>query len=206
LKGLLGKKLGMSQIFTEDGKMIPVTVINAGPCVVVRKRTKDKDGYSAIQLGWGDIIPTRLNKPQRKYFEKNNLKPVRFLLELRVDDPEKYNVGEEINVDIFKPGERVDVRGTSKGKGFAGTMKRWNFHGGPASHGSMTHRQPAAAGSTDAARVIKGKRSPGRLGGVRRTVQGLQVIRVDREKNLILVKGSIPGPSSSLVLLTESVK
>jgi len=196
----------MSQIFTEDGKMIPVTVINAGPCVVVRKRTKDKDGYSAIQLGWGDIIPTRLNKPQRKYFEKNNLKPVRFLLELRVDDPEKYNVGEEINVDIFKPGERVDVRGTSKGKGFAGTMKRWNFHGGPASHGSMTHRQPAAAGSTDAARVIKGKRSPGRLGGVRRTVQGLQVIRVDREKNLILVKGSIPGPSSSLVLLTESVK
>lgn len=206
MKGLIGKKLGMTQLFSEKGERLPVTVLSLGPCVVVRTRTKAKDGYEAVQIGWLSVKPEKLRRPERKLLEKAGVRAVKCLRELRVDESALYSVGQEIDVEIFKVGEKVDVVGTSKGKGFAGGMKRWNFNGGPASHGSMTHRQPASGGSTCAAKVIKGKRGPGRLGGVRRTAQGLEIVKVDRDKNLLVVRGNVPGSANSLVIVSESVK
>lgn len=205
-KGILGKKLGMTQVIAQDGSAVPVTVIQAGPCVVAGKRTQERDGYSTIQLGLGAVKDRRVTKPVAGWYKKQGVKPCRILREVAFDDAESFNIGQEIKVDIFQEGEKVDVVGTSKGKGFQGTMKRHNFGGGPRSHGSMTHRQPASSGSTDAARTIKGTRKPGHMGDVRVTTQGLVVVRVDVPRNLILVRGSVPGANNSLVLLKNSVK
>jgi large subunit ribosomal protein L3 len=205
-KGILGKKLGMTQIIVEDGSAVPVTVIEAGPCVVAGKRTRDKDGYESLQLGLGAVKERRVTKPQAGWFKKQGVKAARFVREVKFDDYDAYTVGQEIKADIFKEGELVDVTGTSKGKGFQGGIKRHRFHGGPRSHGSMTHRQPASSGSTDAARTLKGTRKPGHMGAVRVTAQGLTVIKVDLPRNLILVRGSVPGAINSLVTIKNSVK
>jgi large subunit ribosomal protein L3 len=205
-KGILGKKLGMTQIIVEDGSAVPVTVIEAGPCVVAGKRTRDKDGYESLQLGLGAVKERRVTKPQAGWFKKQGVKAARFVREVKFDDYDSYTVGQEIKADLFKEGELVDVTGTSKGKGFQGGIKRHRFHGGPRSHGSMTHRQPASSGSTDAARTLKGTRKPGHMGDVRVTAQGLTVVRVDLPRNLILVRGSVPGAINSLVMIKNSVK
>jgi large subunit ribosomal protein L3 len=183
-----------------------VTVIQAGPCHVTRLRTKEKDGYCAIQMGFGDVKEKRLPRPVSGQFKKSGTRAARILREFRIEDSASYQLGQEIKVSIFEAGEFVDIAGTSKGKGFAGGMKRWGFHGGPSSHGSMIHRQPASSGSTDAARTLKGTRKPGRLGGKRSTVQGIEVVKVDALRNLLLVKGAVPGRSNSLVLVSQSVK
>lgn len=204
MKGILGRKIGMTQIFDEEGNVVPVTVIEAGPCVVVQKRTKEKDGYEAVQIGFGEIKEKHLNKPMAGHFKSANVPPKRFLREIRGEwDVE---VGSEIRVDIFSPKEMVDVTGISKGKGFAGVIKRWGFSGGPASHGSMSHRRPASAGAQQPQRVIKGKKMPGHMGAERVTVQNLEVVKVDKEKNLLFLKGGVPGPKGSLVIIKQAVK
>jgi large subunit ribosomal protein L3 len=205
-KAILGKKIGMTQIFGENGEAVPVTVVEAGPCLVVQKKTVEKDGYSALKVGFEDIKEKRLNKPTLGQFKKHQLKPKKYLRELKIQDAEKYNVGDEIKVDIFKPGDRVDVTGISKGKGFAGGVKRWNFNRGPMSHGSMYHRRPGAGGATDPERVFKGKKMPGHLGAERVTVQNLEVVKVDPDKNLLLIKGSVPGARKSLLFIKNTVK
>jgi len=203
VKGILGKKLGMSRIFAEDGRAIPVTVIEAGPCVVVQKKTVDTDGYNAIQIGFGQIKESRVNKPLKGHFK--GTRPTRYLRELRVDDPAEYEVGQEIKVDVFADGEHVDVTGTSKGKGFAGVIKRWGMRRGPMAHGSKYHRGPGALQSgTDPARVFPGRKLPGRHGGKRVTVKNLEVVKVDPERNLLLVKGAVPGVRGSLVIVKAS--
>jgi len=206
MKGLIGKKIGMTQIFDETGKSIPVTVIEAGPCTITQIKTMEKDGYKALQLGFGDIKEKKVNKPLRGHFLKKKLSPLRFLKEFNVEDIEPYKIGQIIKVDTFEVGEKVDIIGTSKGKGFAGAMKRWNFAGGPNTHGSMFKRKPASGGSTDAARTFRGKRGPGRMGGDRISAQGLNVIKVYTDRNLILVKGSVPGAKNGLLLIKKSVK
>lgn len=224
MKGILGKKLGMAQIFDSDGKAIPVTVVSAGPCLVTDIRTREKDGYNAIQMGFGYINEKKISrlgdrsskKKRRKnkiitmafhgLFKKHNLKPLRFLREFRTDNTGDYQIGQEVKVTIFENGQMVDVTGKSKGKGFAGGMKRHRFSGGGASHGSMIHRQPASSGSTDAARTYKGTRKPGRMGFARVTALGLKIVRVDSEKNLLLIRGAVPGQPNGLVLVRESVK
>lgn len=205
-KGILGKKLGMMQLIVEDGRAIPVTVIEAGPCVVAGKRTQEKDGYQSLQLGLGNVKERRVTRPLAGFFKKQGVKASRYLREVKFDDIDAYAVGQEITADLFAEGEVVDVVGTSKGKGFQGTMKRHRFSGGPRSHGSMTHRQPASSGSTDAARTLKGTKKPGHMGDARVTAQGLTVVKVDLPRNLILVKGSVPGAANSLVILKNSVK
>lgn len=205
-KGILGKKLGMTQLIVEDGTAIPVTVIEAGPCVVTGKRTQEKDGYQSLQLGLGAVKERRVTRPQAGYFKKQGVKASKYLREVKFDDIEAYALGQEIKADIFAEGEKVDVVGTSKGKGFQGGIKRHRFSGGPRSHGSMTHRQPASSGSTDAARTLKGTRKPGHMGAARVTAQGLTVVKVDVPRNLILVRGSVPGAVNSLVILKNSVK
>ncbi|MFO7172005.1 MAG: 50S ribosomal protein L3 [Bacillota bacterium] len=205
-KGILGRKLGMTQVFDEEGRVIPVTVIEAGPCVVVQKKTVETDGYTAIQIGFGDIKEKHLNKPLKGHFQKAGVAPKRYLRELRLESVDGYNVGDEIKVDIFSPGELVDVTGTSKGKGFAGGIKRWGLRRGPMSHGSKYHRRPGSLGFRRAGRVPKGRRLPGRMGGERVTILGLKVVRVDAERNLLLVKGSVPGNKGSLLIIRDSVK
>lgn len=215
-KGILGKKLGMTQVVVEDGSAVPVTVIEAGPCLVTAKRTQEKDGYTSLQIGFGDIkdrsakgkgrARAKLTRPMSGIFKKQGVKPARHLREVRFEGADGYALGQEIKADIFAAGEKVDVVGTSKGKGFQGGIKRHRFGGGPRSHGSMTHRQPASSGSTDAARTIKGTRKPGHMGHARVTAQGLTVVRVDVPRNLILVKGSVPGPINGLVIIKNSVK
>ncbi|HEY8417636.1 MAG TPA: 50S ribosomal protein L3 [Limnochordales bacterium] len=208
-KGILGKKLGMTQIFDETGHAVPVTVIEAGPCVVVQKRTAERDGYTALQLGFDPLPEKRVNKPLKGHFQAAGVKPVRYLREVRVRADEEFaglEVGAEIKADVFSAGEYVDVVGVTKGKGFAGTVKRHNFNRGPMSHGSMYHRRVGSLGSTGPQRVFPGRRMAGRLGGERRTIQGLKVVRVDADRNLILLKGSVPGPRGSLVLIKETVK
>ncbi|MCR4403403.1 MAG: 50S ribosomal protein L3 [Firmicutes bacterium] len=206
-KGILGRKLGMTQVFGEDGEVIPVTAIEAGPCVVVQKKTKDTDGYSAIQLGFEDIREGLLTKPERGHFKRAHVKPRRYLREIRVkEDDGSYDVGAEIKVDIFNKGDRVDVIGTSLGKGFAGVIKRWNFKRGPMAHGSMYHRRVGSLGATDPARVFKGRKLPGRMGARRVTIQNLEILKVDPERNLLLVKGSVPGRRGGLLLVKEAVK
>ena len=205
-KGILGKKLGMTQIFAADGKIIPVTVVEAGPCVVVQKKTAATDGYNAVQVGFDTIREKLVNKPQKGHFAKHNAKATRFLRELRLADTDALNVGDEIKADIFAEGELVDVTGISRGKGFAGGIKRWNFHRSFMAHGSKYHRGPGSLGQRAWARVPKGRKLPGHLGTEKVTVQGLRVVRVDGEKNLILIKGAVPGAKGSLITIRDSVK
>jgi large subunit ribosomal protein L3 len=206
MKAILGKKIGMTQVFDDQGRVIPVTVIEAGPCTVVRKRTSEKDGYQALQLGFGAVREKLLTRPVKGHFKRQGVRFLRWLREVKMDNSDSYEVGQEIRADIFSAGEAVDVIGVSKGKGFQGGIKRHRFGGGPASHGSMTHRQPASSGSTDAARTLKGTRKPGHLGATRVTALNLKVVRVDAERNLILVRGAVPGPNQGLVTVRASVK
>ena len=205
-KGILGKKVGMTQFFTENGLAIPVTVIEAGPCVVVQKKTVESDGYQAIQLGFGEKRESLFNKPLKGHFAKNNIRPRRYLREIRVEDVDAYQVGQEIKADIFAEGEKVDVVGTSKGRGFSGGIKRHGFHRGAMAHGSKYHRRPGSLGAKGPARVFKGRRLPGHYGVERVTVQNLEVVKVDAERNLLAVKGAVPGPKGGLVLVKPSVK
>jgi large subunit ribosomal protein L3 len=206
VKGILGKKLGMTQVFTADGTVVPVTVIQAGPCVVLQKKEETTDGYEAIQLGFEDKKEHRANKPEIGHAKKANTTPKKFVREIRGMNPAEYEVGQEIKVDLFQEGEIVDVTGTSKGKGFAGAIKRHNQARGPMSHGSRYHRGPGSLGPIAPNRVFKGQTLPGRMGGERVTIQNLEIVKVDTENNLLLVKGSIPGPRNSYVIVKSAVK
>lgn len=206
---LLGKKIGMTRVFTEDGRWIPVTLLEAGPCTVVQCKTRDIDGYDAVQVGVGVLKESRRRKqkPRRGHCEKAGVEPKRTLRELRVGPDSELKVGDEIKADLFAVGDRVDIAATSKGKGFAGVIKRHGFSGGPGGHGSHFHRAPGSIGqSADPAHVDKGKRMPGHMGNERITEQNLEVLQVDVDKNLILVAGSVPGPAGGLVEVKKSVK
>lgn len=205
-KGILGKKLGMTQVFAADGKIIPVTVVEAGPCAVVQKKTVESDGYTAVQVGFDTIKEKLVNKPAKGHFAKHGVKATRYLREFRFANIDAFNVGDEIKADIFAEGDLVDVSGISRGKGFAGSIKRWNFHRGPEAHGSKYHRGSGSLGKRSWARVPKGRKLPGHLGAEKVTVQGLRVVRVDGERNLLLIKGAVPGAKGSLVTIRESVK
>ncbi|MEW6698355.1 MAG: 50S ribosomal protein L3 [Bacillota bacterium] len=205
-KGILGKKVGMTQIFNEAGVAIPVTVVEAGPCLVVQKRTPENDGYGAVQLGFGEKRENLLNRPAKGHLNKAGVRPVRFLRELKVENLDEYQVGQEIKADIFAEGEKVDVVGTSKGKGFAGGIKRHNFHRGPMAHGSKYHRRPGSSAAKGPARTFKGRKLPGHMGVERVTVQNLQIVKVDPERNLIAIKGAVPGPRGGLLMVKNSVK
>ena len=208
-KAILGRKLGMTQIFTEEGRVVPVTVVESGNNFVLRSKTDETDGYNAVQLGFGDIKEKNVTKPLKGQFEKAGVKAVRFIREMRLAAPSEYNVGDTIGVDIFAEGDLVDVVGTSKGKGFAGGIKRHNFARGPMGHGSKSHREPGSTGamiSGPGGRVLKGKKLPGRMGGERVTVQRLTIVRVDSDRNLILIKGAIPGPKKGFVVIKDTVK
>jgi len=207
VKGILGTKLGMTQVW-DDNKVVPVTVVQAGPCVVTQVRTPDRDGYSAVQLAYGAINPRKVNRPLTGHFRKAGVAPRRHLVELRTSDASEYTLGQEVTVETFSPGEYVDVTGRTKGKGFAGVMKRHGFHGLRASHGvERKHRSPGAIGGcATPGRVFKGTRMAGRMGGVRYTVQNLTVQGVDPENNLMLIKGALPGPRGSLVLVRSAVR
>ncbi|PYM12823.1 MAG: 50S ribosomal protein L3 [Candidatus Rokuibacteriota bacterium] len=208
-EGLIGRKVGMTQVFATDGSALPVTVIQAGPCTVLGIRRQDQDGYDALQLGF-EAKKKNVSKPQAGYFKKLNVEPVRVLRELRLEKTERlqgYEVGQKLTVEMFAPGELVDVVGVSKGKGFQGGVKRHGFSGGDATHGSMFHRAPGSIGaSSDPSRVYPGQRLPGRMGGDRRTVLNLSVVRVLPEQNLVLVRGAVPGAIGGLVLVRKSVK
>ncbi len=205
-KGILGKKIGMTQVFTTEGRVVPVTVVEAGPCPVVQKKTVATDGYNAIQVGFSMLRESLSNKPRKGHFNKASLKPMRYVREFRVNDVESYEIGQEVKVDLFTVGDKVDVVGTSRGKGFAGMIKRHNASRGPMAHGSKYHRRSGSLGAKGPARVFKGRELPGRMGGERITVQNLEVIRVDMDKNLILIKGAVPGAKKSLLILKPSVK
>ena len=210
-KGIVGKKIGMTQIFTEDGRLIPVTVIEAGPCPVVQKKTVEKDGYEAIQVGFDAYAPNRaeklVNKPLKGHFAKANVAPTRKLRELRLDDCSAYNVGDVVKVDVFAAGDKIDVTGTSKGHGFTGVIQRWNQHTGPMAHGSKYHRGVGSMGANSTpSRVFKNKHMSGHYGVDRVTVQNLSVVRVDTERNLLLVRGNVPGPNGGTLVIRDSVK
>ena len=206
-KGLIGKKLGMTQIFDEQGKVIPVTVIEAGPCVVAQVKTVETDGYTAIQLGFGDVKESKINKPEKGHFAKSKLTPKKHLREFRLDSVENINVGDELKADTFTAGDQLDIQGTSKGKGFQGVIKRHGQSRGPMGHGSMYHRRPGSMGPTSTpGRVFKGKKLPGHMGSQTITIQNLEVVRVDLDKNVILVKGSVPGAKGAILKLKTSVK
>ena len=208
-KAILGRKLGMTQIFTEEGRVVPVTVVESGNNLVLRNKTNETDGYNAVQIGFGDVKEKNVTKPLKGQFEKAGVKAVRFIREMRLAAPSEYNVGDTIGVDIFTAGDLVDVVGTSKGKGFAGGIKRHNFARGPMGHGSKSHREPGSTGamiSGPGGRVLKGKKLPGRMGGERVTVQRLTIVRVDTDRNLILIKGAIPGPKKGFVVIKDTVK
>jgi large subunit ribosomal protein L3 len=205
-KFIVGRKIGMAQIYGSEGKAIPVTVIEAGPCVVVQKKVPATDGYGALRLGFEAIKPQKLTSPEKGLFDKTKIQPVKVLREARFDDMDSYQVGQEIKCDIFEPGDYVDITGTSRGKGFAGVVKRHGFKRGPMAHGSKYHRGPGSLQSRDAARVFKGRPLPGRMGGARVTVQKLRVVRVDPENNIILVRGAVPGARGALVTIKDTVK
>ena len=207
-KGIIGKKMGMTQIFDENGKVVPVTVVEAGPCTVVQKKTVESDGYVAVQLGYGDISAKKVSKPAKGHFDKADVAPKRTLREFRLDDISAMNVGDILKADVFAVGDRIDVVGTSKGKGYAGAIKRWNQHRLRESHGTgPVARHAGSMGSCSTpSRVFKGKRLPGHLGAERVTIQNLKVVKVDAENNLIAIKGSIPGPKGSVVCISDSVK
>lgn len=207
MKNMLGKKVGMTQIFKEDGTLVPVTVIEAGPLFVVQKKTVEKDGYNAIQVGFGDVKEKRMTKPAKGHFDKANVAYRKFLREFKVENPDEFEIGQEIKVDVFSEGDMIDVTGTSKGKGTAGVIKRHGFGRGRETHGSKFHRMPGGmSAGTYPGRVFKGHRMMGRMGNERVTVQNLEVVRVDAEKNLILVKGAVPGPRKGLVSIKATVK
>jgi large subunit ribosomal protein L3 len=206
-KGIIGKKLGMTQIFDETGLCIPVTVVEAGPCVVVQKKTKEVDGYEAIQVGFGAVKEKHVNKPKKGHFEKAHVEPRKVIRELKLENSSEFTVGDEIKADMFEIGDMIDVAGTSKGKGFAGPIKRWGFGRGLMTHGSKYHRRTGSlASGREPSHVFKGRKMPGHMGSVRRTVQGLKIVRVDADRNLILIKGSIPGGKGTLVTIKSSVK
>lgn len=207
-KGILGKKIGMTQVFNSAGRLVPVTVVETGTCKVVQKKNQENDGYTAVQIGFEEKRENIVNKPLKGHFAKAGLKPMRFLKEIRLtsEESESYQVGQELKADLFKEGEKVDVTGTSKGKGFAGVIKRHNFQRGPMGHGSMYHRRPGSLGATDPARVFKGRRLPGHMGRTRVTVQGLEIMKVDPEKNVLLIKGAVPGRNGAMLLVRETVK
>lgn len=205
IKSILGRKVGMTQVFTEEGTVVPVTVVEAGPVVVTQVRSLDKEGYNAVQVGFGEVSQKRVTKPIDGHFKKAGVAPKRYLREVRTDELGALEVGQEIKVDIFQSGDKVSVTGISKGKGFAGAVKRWHFHGGDMTHGSMIHRKPQSGGATDAARTFKGVKRPGRMGGDTVTTQGLTIVRVDADKNLLMIKGAVPGANGSLVKVTKMV-
>ena len=210
MKGILGKKVGMTQVFDESGEVIPVTIIEAGPCFVTQKKTGEQDGYAAIQLGFEEVKPKRLTQPQKGHLQRNNLPPLRHLREIRMSEGEleDYEEGQKISIGIFEVGEIVDVVGISKGRGFTGVMKRYGFGGGPATRGqSDRQRSPGSIGQgTTPGRVYKGKRMPGRMGNQRVSAQSLQVVLVDPQRNLLAVKGSVPGARNGLLLIKEARK
>lgn len=205
-KSVLGQKIGMTQIFNENGDMIPVSVVLVEPNVVVQIKTKEKEGYDAIQVGYGSIREKLVNSPKKGHFKKAGIDIRRHLREFRLEDCSSYSIGTEINATIFSAGDKVDVIGKSKGKGFQGTIKRWNGHRGPMSHGSKFHRALGSMGATDPARTFKNKKMPGRMGGRKCTIQNLEVVKVIEDKNLILIKGCIPGPNKSIVQIRDYIK
>jgi len=205
-KAILGKKIGMTQVFADSGVVVPVTVIEAGPCIVTQVKTKETDGYEAIQVAFAPVKEKALNKPKKGHFARFSVKPHRYLREFRLEDISEYKSGQAILATIFAPGEMVDVTGISKGKGFTGSVQRHGFGRGPMTHGSKYHRGVGSLSSRAGARTFPGRKMPGRHGGLRRTVQNLQVVRVDGERNLVLVKGAVPGPKGSLVTIKNSVK
>lgn len=207
-KGIIGKKVGMTQIFDENGKIVPVTVVEAGPCTVVQKKTVESDGYVAVQLGFGDIAAKKVSKPSKGHFDKADVAPKKMLREFRLADISGMNIGDILKADVFTVGERIDVVGTSKGKGYAGSIKRWNNHRLRESHGTgPVARHAGSMGSCSSpSRVFKGKKLPGHLGAERVTIQNLKVVKIDAENNLIAIKGAIPGPKGSVVCISDSVK
>jgi len=205
-KAIIGKKIGMTQIFDEKGVVIPVTAIEAGPCVVAQVKTEETDGYNAIQLGYGDVKDKHINKPEKGHFSKTKLTPKKHLREFRVNTVEE-KVGDEIKANVFTEGEKIDVQGITKGKGFQGVIKRHGQHRGPMGHGSMYHRRPGSMGSTSTpGRVFKGKKLPGHMGVQKVTIQNLDIVKVDLDKNIILVKGSVPGPKGAILKIRSAVK
>lgn len=205
--GILGRKKGMTQVFRDDGRVIPVTVVEAGPCTVLQVKTKAKDGYEAVQIGFCDKKEKLMRKPELGKFKKINVTPKRFIKEIRTAADQKFEVGQELKVDIFAAGDAVDVTGTSIGKGFQGGMKRWHWKGGKETHGSTSHRRPGSIGSTTTpGRVIRGHHLPGRMGGDTVTTQNLEVVKVDLENNLIVLEGSVPGPDNSLLMIKKAKK
>ncbi|MHC6178377.1 50S ribosomal protein L3 [Clostridium sp. JNZ X4-2] len=206
-KAILGRKLGMTQIFDEKGKVIPVTVIEAGPCVVIQKKAVEKDGYDAIQVGFGDIREKLVNRPLKGHFTKSGVSLKRFIKEFKFENASEYEAGQEIKADIFAEGDKVDVSGVSKGKGFQGTIRRWNAQRGPMSHGSKFHRAVGSMGaSSDPSRTFKNMKMPGHMGNKNTTVLNLQIAKVIPEKNIILIKGGVPGPNKSFVTIRNTVK
>ena len=207
-KGIIGKKVGMTQIFDEKGNVVPVTVIEAGPCAVVQKKTVENDGYAAIQMGFGDVSVKRVTKPMKGHFDKADVAPKKTLREFRFDDCDAYSVGDIVKADTFVPGDRVDVVGTSKGKGYAGAIKRWNFQRLKESHGTgpVARHAGSLGACSSPSRVYKGMKGAGHLGAERVTVQNLDIVKIDAENNLIAVRGAVPGPRNGIVMLSESVK
>lgn len=203
--GMIGEKIGMTRIFSKDGLVIPVTVIKCGPCYVVQKRSQEKEGYRSLQLGYGEIKEKKLNKPQLGHLKKVEVPPLRFLAEFRFESVDGYQVGQTLKVDGFQVGDKVDVTGVSKGKGFQGVVRRYGYGGGPATHGSMFYREPGSIGGTDAERVFKGKGLPGRMGRDTVTVKNLEVVGINPERDLLLIKGAVPGPAGSRVLVRKKV-
>ena len=207
MKAVLGRKLGMTQVFAEDGRLVPVTVIEAGPMVVTQIKNKETDGYEAVQVAFGEVKEKRVNKPLRGHFAKAGVGFKKFVREFKVEDLSAYSLAQEIKVDVFEAGEKVDAIGTSKGKGFQGPIKRHNQSRGPMTHGSRYHRGPGSMGAaSDPSRVYKGKKLAGHMGAERVTIQNLEVVKVDVEKNLILIKGAVPGPKKGLVVIKKAIK
>ena len=206
MKNIIGRKIGMTQIFQEDGRVIPVTVIQAGPIYVVQKKTVEKDGYNAIQVGFGDVKETRLNKPMKGHFEKGGVPYKRYLKEFRVENPDEFEIGQEIKADVFQEGDMVDITGTSKGKGTQGVIKRHGFSRGRETHGSRCIELLVVWAQVHTLEKIQGHRMAGRMGNERVTVQNLEIVRVDADKNLILVKGGIPGPKKGLITIKATTK
>ena len=210
-KAILGKKIGMTQIFLADGRLVPVTVVEAGPCKVTQVKTVETDGYEAVQVGFGELSEQRakklLNKPELGHFTKAGVSPARYLREFRFEDISNYKVGDEIKCDVFAEGDKIDAIGTSKGHGYTGTIQRWNMHTGPMSHGSKYHRGVGSlSANSDPSRVFKNKKMAGQYGGERVTIQNLEIVKVDAERNLIMIKGAIPGANGSLVMVRDAVK
>ena len=206
-KAIMAKKIGMTQVFAENGALVPVTVLEAGPCVVIQKKTMENDGYEAIQVGFKDAKAKKVNKPAKGHFDKAGVAAKKYLKEFRLEDTSAYEVGAEIKADVFAAGDKVDASGVSKGKGFQSTIKRYNAQRGPMGHGSKSPRVVGSMGSAATpSRVKKGKRMPGHMGSVKVTIQNLEIVRADAEKNLLLIKGAVPGPKGSVLVIKDSVK